>query len=536
MNKSTLIISMLILSFLLPPAAESVEGHIHDSKCGTFHQHNGTSISFNFSRPEMDYSILSESGNFRIHFDIEGKHAVNTTDIDQNGIPDFVDSAAYFFDYSYKMEVEEFGYLSPIPDRGGPGDEYDVYLLELGNEDGWYGVTVSEIEILPRLHHPRYNTFIVIDNDFSEKDSIDLHGSKLQTFYTFGYEALKITAAHEFHHAVQFMYGMPSLSSMTMAEMTSTFMEYRLYPEIKDYFQYMKRLFDASWAYPFGRNSSWVGYTHTIFARYLYENYGDEIIKDLWINIGLGDSGYEALDNALIERGCSLADAWCKFMPWVYYTGDRAKDGKYFDDAAEFPEFRFKSDRILNSPVFLEGGETQPFEMRGIRLLIRQNDQKDDTINVFIANTDLQAAISQSDRRSGYTMRLDPRNFDNSFKLAGTDYHYHFLSHSGMNVDSIFLTPGALIPGSTFPNPYARDQHDNLYFPAPEEAEPGDLLKLTIYSVDMRKVVSIELPAVSFMNRFTLEYHVDKARLRAGIYFYSVEGRTGRNFGKFAVR
>jgi len=219
------------------------------------------------------------------------------------------------------------GYLSPIPDNGGGGSEaYDVYLIDIGNEIGIYGYTELD-------ETSGFSSFMVLDNDFSPLDSFKLeNGKKVPVFYTTGYNGLKITAAHEFHHAIQDMYGEPFPNVPLLHEMSSTWMEYRLYPYIKDFFQYLPGLFNSLSHYAFGDGKADNGYRWSIFSQYLHFHYGDSLLLRMWELIGSSKNGYRALDSAFREQGTSLEYEWCRFKPWMYFTGSRAIPGKYFEE------------------------------------------------------------------------------------------------------------------------------------------------------------------------------------------------------------
>jgi hypothetical protein len=84
-------------------------------------------------RPSLQKQFASESGKFLIHYDLSGTNAVDQTDTDANGVPDYVDSVAFYFDEAFKLESDETGYHQPPADKGNGGSlAYDVYLVELG--------------------------------------------------------------------------------------------------------------------------------------------------------------------------------------------------------------------------------------------------------------------------------------------------------------------------------------------------------------------------------------------------------------------
>ena len=65
-------------------------------------------------------------------------NAVNLTDADQNGHPDYVDTVADVFDDVWQEEVTGLGYRAPPPDADGV---YDIYIRDLSST-GQFGVTL----------------------------------------------------------------------------------------------------------------------------------------------------------------------------------------------------------------------------------------------------------------------------------------------------------------------------------------------------------------------------------------------------------
>ncbi|MFT4287739.1 MXAN_6640 family putative metalloprotease [Nocardioides sp.] len=130
----------------------------------------------------------------------------------------------------YRLPKGEFGQaFASDPDQYGGSNQTDIYLMELGSQ-GLYGYcTVDRDQTGQYLFPPSGRQidmpgFCVIDNDFT--------GFPLTPA-----ENLRVTAAHEYHHAVQFAYDY--LEDRWFMEATSVFMETQLFPDIDDNLQYL---------------------------------------------------------------------------------------------------------------------------------------------------------------------------------------------------------------------------------------------------------------------------------------------------------
>ena len=132
-------------------------------------------------RPSTQHSLLTPSGHFRVHYDTAGSDAVDLADDDANGIPDYIDLAATVLDSIWVLEVEQLGYNPPPSDNGlGGGDEYDVYVVELGGRV--YGWAYPGIPSATTTY-----SHLEIDNNFTNLDYEQ----------TRGLDALRVTIAHE---------------------------------------------------------------------------------------------------------------------------------------------------------------------------------------------------------------------------------------------------------------------------------------------------------------------------------------------------
>ena len=79
------------------------------------------------------------------------------------------------------------------------------------------------------------SSYLEIDNDYANPIYQQ----------TKGLDALRVTIAHEFHHAIQFGYYQGS-DSIWWQESTSTWMEEVVYPDVDDYLQYLPSFLGSS--------------------------------------------------------------------------------------------------------------------------------------------------------------------------------------------------------------------------------------------------------------------------------------------------
>ena len=303
--------------------------------CGTPHLVQAMSAAPNLStefqarlgklaqrRPDVQHNILSPSGRFRVHYDTEGRHAVSPTDDDANGIPDYIDLTMAVLDSVWILEIEQLGYNPPPSDKGlGGGDEYDAYVIELNG--GYYGYAYPASNSVETTH-----SYLEIDNNFTDP------GYK----QTRGLDALRVTIAHEFHHAIQFGY-YAKFDGSWWQESTSTWMEEVAYPHIDDYLQYLTYfLSEPRRALNSGRPRELHLYGSAIFSFFLDQRYGRELNRLIWEELGQRKSvNLDHFDRVIrqVEPG-GLGVVMGEFAVWNYFTGTRHRD-KYYAEADKYP-------------------------------------------------------------------------------------------------------------------------------------------------------------------------------------------------------
>ena len=271
-------------------------------------------------RPSTQHSLLTPSGHFRVHYDTEGSDAVDPTDDDANGIPDYIDLAATVLDSTWELEVEQLGYNPPPSDNGlGGGEEYDVYVIDLGHggcgfSDPVYGCAY------PGSSNAVTHSHLEIDNNFTDPSYVQ----------TRGLDALRVTIAHEFHHAIQFGY-YAGRDGSWWQESTSTWMEEVAYPHIDDYLQYLIHFLSIPHrALNSKANDSHI-YGSAIFSHFLDQHYGRDLNRLVWEELKERQSvDLDHFDRVIrrVEPG-GLGVAIGKFAVWNYFTGRRHRRGFY---------------------------------------------------------------------------------------------------------------------------------------------------------------------------------------------------------------
>lgn len=224
--------------------------------------------------------LTTESGVFRFHYTVDGgvAESVNPTDANINSIPDYVDNMIAKFDAIYVLYHTTTG-LTTLPGDGtnGGNEKYDIYISGEVAGNGVYGYVAAEELVGDNPNSPA----------FTELDAYTSYMVMRNNYTGFGDEnvALSVTAAHEYMHSVQNGYSM-SMDTW-FKEICATWSEEYVFPGYDDNFQYLMNLYgkpDIALNLSNGEVPELDGhwYSSFMFAKYLTEKTGNEIIKSIY--------------------------------------------------------------------------------------------------------------------------------------------------------------------------------------------------------------------------------------------------------------
>lgn len=261
-------------------------------------------------------TYVSPAGYFELTYLTGGSDAVPSADVDPaNGVPDFVERCAGYLDYSWDLEVVQYGFGAP-PVGGGR------YQISFESMDA-YGYTTVVGGSLSR---------IVLHNDFlGFPANDDPEGDQ--------WGAAKVTCAHEFKHATQL--AQSGWSEGGWVEVDATWMEDVAYDQVNDYYNYIpgESPISSPGMSLDGGSTGTGSYEDCIWQHWMSETWGVGFLTDFW-NYRSSHTGEAVLDSydALLQSyGTSLADGFAVFAAWNYATGSRAMAGLGYGEAAGYP-------------------------------------------------------------------------------------------------------------------------------------------------------------------------------------------------------
>ncbi len=487
------------------------------------------------SRPDLQTSIVSKSGKFRIHYDETGtnKPAYEPT----LSALENAQLVADAFDSSYNFEVGYLKYPEPPTDNGmGDDNLFDVYIVEYSGS--YYAETYTETSLGNNL----YTAYIKIENDFNDK-----YNNGKYKYTTQGINGARVTAAHEFHHAIQVgNYGFKK-EDLYFHELTSTSMEEFVFDSINDYYGYLSDFFykPACSFTKFTEGNAIYG--QALWNIYLFEKYGAlayDMIKRQW-ELFRQSSALEAINMSLSENQVSFKQALNEFGVWCYLTNYRKSiqtEGYSFSEGKNYPVLKPSASRIFSGTDSSYALSTKPMANNFIRVL-SNNGTYIDTIIAIVTNADFSNGLSSPN--SDFAFILNVYNYEAAGSQKITNNYYAKLTTTNDFYKLATIFNNQVNPGENstivsaehvFPNPFRYSKQSKIYIPV--EYNTDMFASFNIYSVDMNLVYSSDGKIQTLFDKFVLSwdgFDNNHKKLPTGVYIYISNSDDKLKKGKLVI-
>ncbi|MDB5106897.1 MAG: hypothetical protein JWP91_4586 [Fibrobacteres bacterium] len=263
--------------------------------------------------------------------------------------------------------------VSPSLNRKFPVDVVDVGTVDSFFAGETYAVT-----------YPPPDLSIAFENDFICRTSLDANGrirgdsikSRLSGEVIHNYAAewelgIKVTAFHEFYHAVQFTYIPRVTTYHAWYEISATGMEERNAGEVNDYLQYLPCVLYNHERIPLtstlqGPCTHYPMYGQAIFHQYLSKALDSAFDVRVWDQLRRnGDALKDGLETAFAKYGQSMATLYPDYASQVFFAGKRFRPPgpSFTSDIPLWPNISMDSvdlssaaaDRVITLPVLTFG-------------------------------------------------------------------------------------------------------------------------------------------------------------------------------------
>lgn len=468
--------------------------------------------------------MVSPSGQFRIHYTVDENNVdkVELTDEDQNGVPDYIDHVAVSFDHCHSFLTDTLGYRSPLSDNGkGGGDEYDIYIVEYGGSV--YGETVFEDEV----SQYKYSSFVIIDNDYAG-------------YYSKGLNGLRVTAAHEYFHAIQYAYKFRLEDTdfwrdeVFYFEVSSVWMEDVIYDEINDYYNYLSGFF-YNIDQPFNSRNGNYEYGNTLWNHMLVRKYGRDIVRKIWVDFEY-NSVLNSINNILTQYQSDFNAELSDYTVWNFFTGSRSDSINYYPEGSHYPEARFEKTIQFTSDTEI----SDRLNSLSYAYYHIQDTENGNNITLIPANF-----IQDRSQLLDFTYEIT-RSQKNDAKKVANDFYVNLVvsnpaiwatrtiivdAYGNIIVDGIVNDP---ISGFG-PNPFIVSKHDyfNLYYHL-EKRSPVTISIFTENGLKVKEVKYLMMEDIPHLFQLSRS-DVLSEQMRSGIYLLLLKTEYSKELIKFAI-
>jgi len=247
------------------------------------------------------FTYDSPGGKFRLTYETTGPNAVPTTDNNGNGVPDYVEWVAIYFDYSWAFEIDTLGFLPPPIGTG----KYQIGFEEMSA----YGYTTIVSGQLTKI--VMHRNFVGFPPNQDPEGNVK--------------GAAKVTAAHEFKHATQIMYNYWNEPSWYI-ELDATWMEDIAYDYVNDYYNYITST-GSPFTSPGQSLDAGDGYEDCNWMHFLSEKFDVSINKKIWQRrqSNPAENMFSTFNYVLSNfYSSNFQNAYREYIVWNFLTNSRA--------------------------------------------------------------------------------------------------------------------------------------------------------------------------------------------------------------------
>lgn len=363
-------------------------------------------------------------------------------------VPDIVAKWADYFEHVWATEIKGLGYKEPT---GTGSFLYDIYIAntqdnKIGNDDdqtpsmgyNFLGLTTTYCDAhnICKSDLPDSYSYILVNNYINDSDT------------------MKITAAHEFFHAIQFSY--PSINRWFSAgnhwwlESTATWMEEVVYSEVNEYYPRVRSWLRVPWVSLKDSGSKYSNHEYgdvlfVLFMTDVYLNGDNNFIKYVWESgtDGLND-GFDAMDTVLANfyKKGNFASAFKEFVSLNALTASNYTD-KGYKEGVEFGSVAVSKIHNKYPVSFSEvSGENAPHELGSNYIHFLPEDNKDNQLTI-----EFNGSAGNNWSAMVVKIRGDGSGYEHDEVLLNPESKYgcYTISGFGSTFSEVFLIPVILI-------------------------------------------------------------------------------------------
>ena len=272
--------------------------------------------------------------------------------------PKYIRVMSEAFEEAHRYYVDTLGMRTPFNGAAsrhftaaGRDGKFTIDVVDLNSAEA---AIVGNTETYGIALPPPTST-IAFENDFLFRAFIDLNGTiqgdsissryngtVVNNYVTDWEKGIRVTAYHEYYHAIQFAYveQLPN-SPHFWYESSATGMEERLAPDVNDYLQYLPTIYeDHAFKGMFEAKESLGRYGFGVFHQFLTASLDPQFDVILWQRLRNNSNNLtEAFEFTLDQYGRSMDEIYPAFAKQLVFAADsfKAPVPKFSQDASLWP-------------------------------------------------------------------------------------------------------------------------------------------------------------------------------------------------------
>ncbi|MBI5463781.1 MAG: hypothetical protein HY966_02355, partial [Ignavibacteriales bacterium] len=379
-----------------------------------------------------------------------------------------------------------------------------------------------------------YRTYLSIDNDFANLRTLGMNG-------------MKVTVAHEFHHAIQLgVYGMWPAPELYFYELTSAWMEDVAFDYVNDNLKDLSAYFAPTTAYTFRDSQertrsfteydrySCPGYERSIWAHYVAKRFGVDIMKDVWSTISTMPP-LASVEDVLNRRAKGMKEAFDQFSVWNYYTAERADTVQFYSKGKLYPRYKPNVSVSRNQTKTIFQGSANKLSENVIEFV-----GLSDTITAIVVSLDASNLPSNNAQLVNFELQVSstiptipyqqlPNGMYVGLKvddLSLWSVHYFVSSKKG---------EASSIANVAYPNPWRLKTNSPLRLPVSDDRSANVDVYILNASMDQVWSSSVVVANTSGQRMAELYPNQIQNKLASGVYFILIKSSQVEQLWKVAV-
>lgn len=318
--------------------------------------------------PDSYKVYISPGGNFEVYYSPDPVNSVLNSDnyhyrtsagagtqiYVPNGVPDYVDEIAWALDSSWTQDIDKFNFIRPRPytDLKHTSSRYKVFTYS--SNDREYGSTYPFPSDDPDSSAGTWNSIISISTNWN-----------LLGYITNPEDAIRVTCAHEFFHAIQIgmMWDVSASFDnfpVSWLEGNATSMEEITFPRVNDYHLYTSAYFRQPDT-PFFSDyvSDDMKYANSLLCLYMYSRSGLQqgisfVRTVMFNNYNQHTPFHQNIRMTSESSGFQWASLLNNFHASSFFSGQYADTSIFINDASSFDTVNYRISLTSNDIPILK--------------------------------------------------------------------------------------------------------------------------------------------------------------------------------------